>query len=450
MKAISQNSKVLILGLGKTGYSCARYLDAKCQVTVLDSRDHPPYRDALISKASFRGICRCGTLELPESELTKFDLVVVSPGIARDGELFQRIAALELPLCGDLDLFTLEATKPIVAITGSNGKTTVTDMLGFVVNEFSAKKALVGGNIGVPVLDLLTADTEADFYVLELSSFQIETLKQFRANIATVLNVSDDHLDRYESFAAYRQVKLSLLERADRVVVNHDSSANYQYTGELSASFGLEDLANNSTTPHRAYLHEGNLCLDNKSIVAVSELKIKGQHNYLNALAVLAMGQEMGLELSELAQGLAAYPGLPHRCQWIGRHQGVDYVNDSKATNVGAAIAALEGVAQGKNVIWLLGGDGKGADFSPLLPAAKKTVKQALCFGKDGAVLQSLLSTQIPCTLTANLQEAVQQARTLANSGDVVLLSPACASLDMFHSFEERGDAFVTAVGGVP
>ena len=444
---INDKKRVLVLGLGKTGFSCLRYLDRICRVTVLDSRAEPPYKTQ-VESGSFRANCRFGDLSLTLSELSEFDLVIKSPGLAKDAEIFDLIEQLSIPVWGDLDIFALAANKPIVAITGSNGKTTVTDMLGFVINEFTDKKALVGGNIGTPVLDLLLSDAEPDFYILELSSFQIETLNHFKVEVATVLNVSDDHLDRYSSFEAYRDVKLSLFDRAKHIVVNTDKTANYtlEYQREIDSTFWL-DSGHPVDSKHSVTVEAGKMTVDGHPLFLTTELKIKGKHNLLNALAVMAIGQILGLKCKELEKGILAYSGLPHRCQWVGSNDGVDYINDSKATNVGATIAALEGVSKGENLVWILGGEGKGADFSPLVPAAKNRVKQAYCYGKDGLQLHTLMSPHIKSELVPSLQEAVSKAKTIAKKGDIILLSPACASLDMFPSFEARGEAFVTALG---
>ena len=309
----------------------------------------------------------------------------------------------------------------------------------------------MGGNLGTAALDLL--DEKADLYVLELSSFQLETTDRLNAEVATVLNISEDHMDRYPNLLAYHQAKHRIFRGARQVVVNRDDDLSRPLVADQLPcwTFGLSrpdfkgfGLIEKDSQTWLAFQFE--------ALMPVAELKIKGAHNQANALAALALGHAVGLPRPAMLEALRQFAGLPHRCQWVGQHNGVDFYNDSKATNVGAALAAISGFAAetaGKQVL-IAGGDGKGADFSPLLPAVQQHCRAVILLGRDAPLLENALAGSVPLIRVTNLDEAVAAAAQAAQPGDMVLLSPACASLDMFRNFEERGELFASAVGRLP
>jgi len=340
---------------------------------------------------------------------------------------------------------------PVVAITGSNAKSTVTTLVGEMARNAGLKVA-VAGNIGTPVLDLLrSGSAEVDLYVLELSSFQLETTTGLGAKVATILNLSEDHMDRYDSLENYRDAKRRIFEGCEQIVFNrNDANTCPVYAGTKTvSSFGLE----RSLEPNCFSLAEFDgqtwLCYQDEMLMATSEMKIAGIHNMTNALAALALGRCCDLPWAPMLQALRDFPGLPHRCQWVATIRGVSWYNDSKGTNVGASVAAIAGLGANGPVILLAGGVGKGADFAALAPAMETAGKIAILFGEDADKIALVLQGVVAVHRTASLEEAVSQAHFLAEPGDVVLLSPACASLDMFRNYEHRGDVFVAAVGGL-
>lgn len=335
---------------------------------------------------------------------------------------------------------------PIVAITGSNAKSTVTTLVGEMAVA-ADKRVAVGGNLGTPALDLLADDIE--LYVLELSSFQLETCDRLNAEVATVLNVSEDHMDRYDGMADYHLAKHRIFRGARQVVVNRADALTRPLIADTVPcwSFGL----NKPDFKAFGLIEEDGqkwLAFQFDKLLPVGELKIRGAHNYSNALAALALGHAAGLPFDAMLGALKAFSGLAHRCQWVRERQGVSYYDDSKATNVGAALAAIEGLGadiDGKLVL-LAGGDGKGADFHDLREPVARFCRAVVLLGRDAGLIAQALGNAVPLVRVATLDEAVRQAAELAREGDAVLLSPACASLDMFKNFEERGRLFAKAV----
>ena len=444
MQVSAVESKQVIVGLGLTGLSCARYLArANKEFSVVDSRELPPGLDEF--RAEFPAV-PLSLGEFSDDCFSGADLLVVSPGVALEEPAIAKAIADDVDVCGDIDLFRAEAKAPIVAITGSNGKSTVTTLLGEMARA-AGKNVAVGGNIGIPVLDLL-ADKEPDLYVLELSSFQLERTKQLNAAVATVLNLSADHMDRYESFDAYRQAKHRIFTGVTTAVVNRADlqSRPLSVDGKNLITFGLD---NSSANGFGVIAIDGSdyLSFDNKPLLPVHELKIVGQHNIENALAALALGVAVGLEMAPMLKALKAFTGLAHRCQFIAEWAGVRYYNDSKGTNVGASIAAITGlVATAEKIILIAGGVAKGADFAPLLPVLKAHVRAVIVIGEAAAELQCLCGEEVKAIPAVSLQEAVSFAAAQACEGDAVLLSPACASFDMFNDYQHRGEQFTAAV----
>ncbi len=439
---------VVILGIGITGLSCARFLHRyQVPFAVNDSRTMP------ISPGDFKHQFADNTLVLGKwdhSLISKADVLIVSPGIDLADPQIKAALPTNCDIIGDIELFCRLSSTPVIAVTGSNGKSTVVSMLNHVGNALDYKVQL-GGNIGLPVLDQI--EQPADFIVLELSSFQLETVRSMSALSATVLNLSDDHLDRHKTIENYGQIKQRIYHQCQNAIYNRDDIATLpyqQYRDSTAFSFGSEQpqvgqfgIAN--------IADESQLMFGNKALIAMKDLPLQGIHNALNYLAVLALGHGAGWNLDTMLASLKTFKGLAHRCEVIETSDGIRWVNDSKATNVGATIAAIEGLAPtlGTNkLILIAGGDGKGADFSPLMPALTVQVDYLITLGKDGDQIANLrLPNQIEKTRRVDsLVDAVQCARMQANSGDMVLLSPACASLDMFANYVERGVVFIKSV----
>lgn len=437
----------IVVGLGKSGMSVVRHLARRGQpFAVVDTRANPPELATL--KAQYPDVeVRCGELDV--DFLCRASELLVSPGLAVSTPALQQAAARGVKLSGDIDLFAREAQAPIIAITGSNAKSTVTTLLGEMA-QAAGRKVAVGGNLGTPALDLLSDDVE--LYVLELSSFQLETTAQLNAEVATCLNVSEDHMDRYSGLPAYHQAKHRIFRGARQVVINRDDRLSRPLVGdEVPAwSFGLGKpdfkgfgLIEEGGEKHLAFQFE--------ALMPARELRMRGSHNQSNALAALALGHAVGLPFEPMLATLREFTGLPHRCQWVGERAGVSYYDDSKATNVGAALAAIDGLGSdidGK-LLLIAGGDGKGADFAALHGPVARYCREVILLGRDAERLAAALDGAAPIQRVQSLEQAVQQAALCAQPGDAVLLSPACASLDMFKNFEERGRLFAAAVGGL-
>lgn len=448
MSLITTDKQRIIVGLGATGLSVARYLAGRdLPFAVCDTRANPPGLDKL---KRFAPMADLHLGELDAALLSSAGELIVNPGIALATPAIKAAMDAGVSVVGDIELFAREADAPIVAITGSNAKSTVTTLLGAMA-EKAGRQVAVGGNIGTPALDLL--DQRADLYVLELSSFQLETTQALNAEVATVLNVSEDHMDRYSGLAAYHLAKHRIFRGARQVVINRDDDLTRPLVADQLPcwSFGLSrpDFKGFGLVEKNG---ENWLAFEFQALMPTAELKIRGAHNQANALAALALGHAIGLPMAAMLDALREFAGLPHRCQWLGQHGGVDYYDDSKATNVGAALAAIEGFGadlQGKQVL-IAGGDGKGADFSALIEPVSRYCRAVVLLGRDAPVLEQLLTGHVPVQRVTTLDEAVAAAAAVAEPGDAVLLSPACASLDMFRNFEERGRLFADAVGRLP
>ncbi|MFN3580356.1 MAG: UDP-N-acetylmuramoyl-L-alanine--D-glutamate ligase [Pseudomonas sp.] len=447
MSLITTDKQRIIVGLGKTGLSVARYLAGRgLPFAVADTRENPPGLDQL---KRFAPMADLYLGELDAEVLCRASELVVSPGIALSTPALVAARDAGVSLIGDIELFAREAKAPVIAITGSNAKSTVTTLVGEMARA-AGKRVAVGGNLGTPALDLL--DERAELYVMELSSFQLETTDRLNAEVATVLNVSEDHMDRYPNLVAYHLAKHRVFRGARQIVVNRDDALSRPLVADQLPcwTFGL------SRPDFKGFgllEEQGQVCLafEFSALLPVSELKVRGLHNQANALAALALGHAAGLPMSAMLAALREFKGLPHRCQWVGEHAGVQYFDDSKATNVGAALAAIEGFAadcEGKLVL-IAGGDGKGADFSPLRAAVARHCRAVVLLGRDAPLLETALAGSTELQSVASLETAVATAAGLAQKGDLVLLSPACASLDMFTSFEQRGQLFAQAVAGL-
>lgn len=443
MSLIASDQFRIVVGLGKSGMSLVRFLAQQgVRFAVADTRASPPEL-ATLQRDYPQVEVRCGELDV--DFLCRASELYVSPGLALATPALREAAARGVKMSGDIDLFTRYAKAPIVAITGSNAKSTVTTLVGEMA-EAAGKKVAVGGNIGTPALELLADDVE--LYVLELSSFQLETTERLNAEVATCLNVSEDHMDRYDGMAQYHLAKHRIFRGTKQVVVNRDDALSRPLIADQVPcwTFGL----GKPDFKRFGLIEEGGeklLAFQFEPLMPTAELKIRGAHNQSNALAALALGHAVGLPFAAMLDTLRNFSGLPHRCQWVRELRGVGYYDDSKATNVGAALAAIEGLGMditGKLVL-IAGGDGKGADFSALKTPVAKFCRAVVLLGRDAELLAETLGDAVPQVRVKTLAEAVQRCAELAQSGDAVLLSPACASLDMFKNFEERGRLFAQA-----
>lgn len=441
--AATPSRTALVVGLGRTGVSVARHLAARgWQLAVTDSRADPPGR-AELERIAPRATCRYGGFDL--ALLGAAALVVASPGVALAEPLLREAAARGIEVVGDIELFAREARAPVTAITGTNGKSTVTTLVGEMVAAAGLPVAL-GGNLGTPALDLLEAPLPAH-YVLELSSFQLETTRTLQVAAGAVLNLTADHMDRYADMAAYAAAKARLFAHCATAVVNVDDPwvAAMPRAGQRVQGFSLRGEAD-----YMLRVADGDtwLCAHGERLLPMSALRVTGLHNAANALAALALGDAIGLPRPSMLQALRAFTGLPHRSQWVRERRGVRFVDDSKGTNVGATLAAVAGL-QGTLVL-VAGGDGKGQDFTPLAAALAGRTRLAALIGRDAPRLAAALGGACPVRLCAGMEEAVEAAAAAAQPGDTVLLSPACASLDMFRDYAHRGAVFAAAVGSLP
>ena len=440
----------VIVGLGDTGLSCVKYFASTGEkVKVVDSRDEPPGLAALIEM--YPDVeCELGDFNL-ETFVTAKQLVV-SPGISIRSVEIEAAKEAGVAITGDIDIFSKQVTSPIIAVTGSNGKSTVVAMLAEIVTK-AGKNFGLGGNLDgdnfKPALDLL-AEGEKDLYLLELSSFQLETTQSLGAAVATILNLSADHMDRYGGIDDYHRAKQRIFTGCKKVVINRDDKESYPLVESDAAvwDFGVGRAGVNGL----GLLEEdGDLYLayQLEKIVSVNELKVFGQHNISNVLAAVALAMAIDIDMNAIKAAITEFSGLPHRCQWVANIDGVDFYNDSKGTNVGATVAAIEGLGEhiSGHIVLIAGGIAKGADFAALVPAMNKWGKAVILIGQDAAEMASYFDTEIQTYFANDMPDATRVALHQSATGDAVLLSPACASFDMFENFQHRGFAFMESVG---
>lgn len=431
MQNAYQGKTVTVVGLGTTGLSCVEFFaDKQVNLKVIDTRVQPAGADKLPAHIPLH----TGSLNL--EWLLGSDLIVISPGLPLATPEIQHALNAGIEVVGDIELFCREAQVPIIAITGSNGKSTVTTLTTEMAKQAGLRVGM-GGNIGVPALSLLKQPH--DLYVLELSSFQLETTQSLKAKAATILNISEDHMDRYADLNAYRQAKLRIYDQAEHVIVNGEDTQTLPDKAVSSLIYFAENGAEYTAC-------NGQLCAHGKPVIAIDEMRISGRHNIMNALASIALAEAAGIPREGIVNALKSYAGLDHRFQRVATQDGVYWINDSKATNVGSTVAALQGLQVEGVLYLLLGGDGKGADFSTLQPLIAQPHIRCYCFGRDGALLAKLTPNSV---LVETMQQAIEQIRPHLRKGDMVLLSPACASLDQFPNFEVRGKQFAALAQGV-
>ena len=439
----SKQFDTVVVGLGKTGYACAQYLAAQgMNFAVTDNREEPPMLDDM--KATLPSVpLYLGRFD--ESLLLDTDHLLISPGVSLQEDAITQAINAGVDVYGDVELFCRNISSPVIAITGSNGKSTVTTLVAEMARAANINVA-EGGNLGTPVLELL-ADEMPDIYVLELSSFQLETVTSLNAVASVVLNISPDHLDRYEDLNEYCQAKERIYDGSGTMIINLDdpivakmyrgqrNSIGFTLSEPEAGSYGLRDYGDVS------WIVKGY-----EKLIPVNNLRIKGEHNIANAMAAMALAESLDCSLEVILNVLRSFTGLDHRCQWITEHANVQWINDSKGTNVGATCAAIKGLSGDENLVLIAGGDGKGADFSELEDIAEGRLKAAIVLGKDGPRIGEVLLKVVPVHSVDTIELAVETAARIAKAGDIVLFSPACASLDMFKNYQKRGEAFVTAV----
>jgi UDP-N-acetylmuramoylalanine--D-glutamate ligase len=433
--------RAVVAGLGKTGHSVIRHLlSCGWRVSATDSRSDPPGLTELRQLAPGLRIELGG---LDEALLGDADCVVASPGLSQTDPFFITARSLGLPVIGDIELFARSGASPVVGITGTNGKSTVTTLVARMA-ERAGVAARAGGNLSPPALDLLQGEA-AGLYVLELSSYQLETTQTLQLAAATVLNVTPDHMDRYADLQAYAASKARILDRCGTAVINLDDPlvAAMAREGQRTLTFSLHA---DRGADYYLLSEDGAefLCHRGERLLALDSMRIVGSHNAANALAALALGDALGLERSAMIAALQDFPGLPHRAAWVADVAGVRYVNDSKGTNVGATLAAVAGFKG--PLLLIAGGDGKQQDFAPLRAAFSGKVRRVLLIGRDAQQIESALQGACDTERCATLEAAVVAAARAAQPGDTVLLSPACASLDMFRDYTHRGQVFTDAV----
>jgi len=434
------HSYTLVVGLGLTGLSVVRHLHKLGEsMVVVDSRDIPPALNEF--KQGFNDI-PLHTGKFDSKLFINAQRIVVSPGVPLSDPVLQQARDSGVEITGDIDLFAHEVDAPVVAITGSNGKSTVTTLLALMANK-AGMSAVAGGNIGLPVLDLLNDSKQ--LYVLELSSFQLETLSRLPMTAAVVLNVSPDHMDRYADVNAYAMSKQVIYENASQAVINrdddyvrkmlnhHQNAIGFTLNKPAAGDFGLCEKDS-----------EQYLCVGDEMLLSTADIKIRGQHNYANVLAALALGSSIDLPMQAMLDAVKEFSGLEHRTQWLAEINGVNWFNDSKGTNVGATLAAIDGLP-GKHVL-IAGGQCKGADFLPLRNIAEQRLRAVVLIGEDAEKIAQAIDQLVPVKIAGDMNDAVRLASELAVQGDNVLLSPACASFDMFQGFAHRGEVFMKAV----
>ena len=431
-----------VVGLGVTGRSCARFLNAQgARVIAMDTRSAPPCVDLVREECPEVRIVTGG---LDEALLVRCGCIVVSPGLSLREPAIRAALAAGVDVVGDIELFARHARAPVLAITGTNGKSTVTTLVARML-EAAGHAIRCGGNLGTPALDLL-AGPAPDCYVLELSSFQLDLVQTLAVRVAAILNVTPDHLDRYTSFDDYRDAKARILAHAEAAVLNADDAVTaalpfrgqrFEFTlGPPAAGrFGL-----------RAAPGGTMLAGPDGDCAALADLALEGMHNAANALAALAICSAFGARGPALVHALTSFPGLEHRAERVAEHGGITYINDSKATNSGAACATIKGLCQGKTGVLIAGGEAKESDFSEFADTVVAHLHTIVLIGRAAPLLAQAIGGRIATVYATDMRAAVSAAADAARSGELVLLSPACASFDMFANYSARGAAFRAAV----
>ena len=450
MKLELDDKQVLVLGLGDTGLSALRWLYRQgARLSVADTRETPPGVDALKAEMP---VVKLHTGAFTEKVFSDADIIVISPGVPKAEPLVQAAIKRGVPVVGDVELFAQykpDATK-VIAITGSNGKSTVTTLVGEMCKA-AGLKTVVAGNIGLPVLDTLSGDAP-DVYVLELSSFQLETTSSLNADAATVLNISEDHMDRYSGLEDYAEAKARIFAGNGVQVLNRQDawSMGMAIKGRACVTFGLDQAANAADYGLSHQADKTLLMRGKQELLDTQTMKIAGLHNAANALAALALCEAIGVPQVAMIKALREYKGLPHRVEWVADINKIAFYDDSKGTNVGATYAALQGLVSPnsqRRIVLIAGGDGKGQDFNPLREIVKSNARAVVLIGRDAPQIESALhGSGVQVMQASSLESEVERAYKAAIKGDAVLLSPACASFDMFRNYVHRAEVFVQSV----
>ena len=450
MKLEIRDKKVLVLGLGDTGLSALRWLQRQgAHLSVADTRETPPGVGRLQEEMPS---VKLHTGAFPENVFKDIEIIVISPGVPMAEPMVQAAINRGVKVIGDVELFAQykPSRAKVIAITGSNGKSTVTTLVGEMCKA-AGLKTVVAGNIGLPVLDTLNGHVP-HVYVLELSGFQLETTSSLNADAATMLNLSEDHMDRYESLADYAKAKARIFFGQGVQVLNRQDafSKGMALQGRFVVTFGLDKAINDSEFGIDTELNITQLMHGSKALLATTEMQIAGLHNAANALAAFALCEAIGVPQTAMIKALREYKGLPHRVEWVAEIRNITFYDDSKGTNVGATYAALQGLvgpSDLKKIVLIAGGDGKGQDFSPLVDIVAKNVRAVVLIGRDAKKIEAALrAVKVDLIKAESLEDAVKAAYALAKTGDAVLLSPACASFDMFRNYVHRAEVFVQTV----
>lgn len=439
---LADYKNIVIVGLGKTGTSCVKFLsDLGIAFKVNDSRLNPP------GLPEVQHLLTSDNLELGQFDLDlllEADLIILSQGIPLQDPVIEKVYHSGVKIISDVDLFAVYAKAPIIAITGSNAKSTVTSLVAHIFRQ-AGVHIEVGGNIGIPLLELLSKPIP-QYYIVELSNFQLELTHELHTAIACILNLSPDHLDRYASYQDYVATKQRIYQGCENAIYFLDDKLTYP-PKELPAVYFTDNEPSQNNFGLKTIGGDIWLSHGDTPYIKTQELTVKGKHGWLNALAATAISYQAGISLLHIKAGLQTFSGLAHRCQLIATHRQVDWINDSKGTNVGATLAALRGLGpscKGK-IVLILGGKGKGADFTVLADAIKSYCKLILIYGEDAKIIQSTVS-MYPHKMVNNVGDVIMAAKAVVSPGDIVLFSPACASFDMFESFEHRGQVFTDSV----
>ena len=437
-----KNQSAAVLGAGLSGTAAALLLKGEgAQVTVLDNAEERNLLKSTIDNLRAQGIrVICGPDA--DQDSSTYELVVLSPGIDPASPLARKFSLRKIDMMGELELGWRSCGLPVIAVTGTNGKTTTTELLAQMLNA-CGQRTIACGNIGKPLSEVALEKNQFDVLTVEVSSFQLETIKTFRPSIALWLNFAPDHLDRYRFVAEYRAAKLRVFENQtaeDVAIVNAAESLPKIQPRQITFS-AYADRAD-------FRLAEGSIVYQNKPVLRLAETKLRGSHNIENLMATLAVGMARGLSFEEMVPSLSAYEPRPHRCEFVRQIGGVDYVNDSKATNLDAVEKAL--LAQSKPVILIAGGKDKGFTFDPLRPLVKEKVRSTILIGEMAESIANAWSGAVKSEIASSLADAVERAHAIAGPGEVVLFSPGTSSFDMFKSYADRGDQFRVLVQALP
>ena len=434
--------KVLVIGLGDTGQSVLHFLaDKACVVRAIDTRTVIGGFEKI--KKAYKEVKFFIGGSFDKNVIQDIDLIIISPGVSLKESYVQEALSRGIPVIGDIEIFAQvkSASSKVIGITGSNGKTTVTSLVAELLKA-SEISTVVAGNIGIPILNMLN-QAIPDVYVLELSSYQLETTYSLTLDSAAILNISEDHMDRYSSIEDYAKAKYRIFNHAKKCILNRDDNYLKSKIKNDSITFGSDSDEKNYSIKKNG--NQYFIAKGKAEIVSLDHIKLKGPHNIKNVMAALALCEQFNISTSVIAKVLSEFEAPPHRMEYIDSISGVDFYNDSKGTNVGATIAAIQSMT--KPILLIAGGDGKNQNFQPLLGPLKGRVKNISLIGKDAEIMQKIFSTEsIPITIEKNIEEAVKKSFGIAKKGDVILLSPACASTDMFKNYVERGNIFKDCV----